>query len=98
MANTIRDAKTAALGAMMDIQLAIQDFAAEWNAPDLRRAQAVVDKGILAQWDAHQPEIVAMQAQNLGIHAKATAQIKVIRDRINGTAGVNASNTNQQGV
>ena len=84
MANTIRDAKTAALGAMMDIQLVIQDFAKEWTAPDIRRAQAVAEKSILTQWDAHAPEIEAMQAENPDAHAKATEQIKTIRDRLNG--------------
>jgi len=81
MANTVRDAKSAALGAMMDIQLAIQEFQREWFAPDYRRAQALVDQNVLTQWDAYQPEIAAMQAENPGMYQKATDQIKTLRDR-----------------
>lgn len=97
MANTIRDAKSAALGATLDIQLAIQEFQREWNAPDIRRAQAVVEKSILTQWDAHAPEIAQMQAENPDAHAKATAQINAIRNRVNNTPGVNLDASNQQG-
>jgi len=84
MANTIKDAKNAALGAVMDIQLATQQFALEWNAPDLRRAQAVVETQMLNKWDASAPQIEAIKEQKPEAHKRAAQQIKVIRDRTGG--------------
>jgi hypothetical protein len=89
MANTIRDVKSSMLGAMMEFQLVTQEFQQEFNAPDVRRAQAAVEKGILNQWDAHQPEIAAMQAENPDAHTKATQQIEAIRNRFNNSPGAN---------
>ena len=96
MSNNIRDAKSSALGAMLDIQLVMQQFQQEWLYPDIRRAQAVVEQSILTQWDAHAPEIAAMQAENPDAHKKANDQINAIRARLSGAVG-NGSTGNQQG-
>jgi hypothetical protein len=84
MANNIRDAKSAALGGMMDIQLAMQQFQQEWNAPDFRRAKAYVEKQILNKWDARRPELAAIQAENPEAYQKANARIEEIRKRVGG--------------
>ena len=87
MANTIRDAKSAALGAMMDIAKATKEFALEWTMPDIMRAQAAVAQNVLNQWEAYQPEINAAAKQDPQAHAKAVRQINDIRKRFPNTGG-----------
>jgi hypothetical protein len=76
-----RDAKSAALGAVLDLKQVIQEFTAEWNAPEIRRAAAEVEQRILDQWDANQPAIQAAAQSNPDAFKQALAQVNAIRKK-----------------
>ena len=87
MTSTIRDAKSAGLGAIMDLQQVLQEFQREWYAPDIRRARAAIDQGILTQWDAHQTELQQLQAANPAAYQAAARQIDALRKKAKGIGG-----------
>lgn len=66
----------------MDVQLVLQEFESEWTAPDLNRVQALIDKRLIDNWDAHQVEIEQLKEQQPDVHKRASEHIKAIRDRL----------------
>jgi len=80
----ISDAKNAGLASVLDLEKAMLDFQAKWNAPDVLRRQAILSQILLNQWDALSPEINQVKAQSPDVYKGASTAIQALRDRLAG--------------